>query len=169
MGEVVLRGRRFDVERREVPARGGGTELRELVVHPGSVVLLPVLDDGRLVLIRNHRHVLGEVLWELPAGTRERGEEPRVCAARELEEETGYRARRLEPLLDFYLAPGVSDERMWAFRAEGLEPTAQRLDATEQIEVHPTAPEAVVEMIRRGEIVDAKTVATVLFHLLPRR
>jgi hypothetical protein len=82
--EIVLRGKRFDIARREVATRGGGSELREVVLHPGAVVILPLLEDGRVVLIRNARFTVGQTLWELPAGTREPGEEPTVCAAREL-------------------------------------------------------------------------------------
>lgn len=164
--EVLVRGSRFNVERRQVPKRGGGSEAREVIVHPGSVVILPLLDDGRIVLIRNARFTVQRTLWELPAGTRGAGEPVELCAARELEEETGYRARELRELLAFYPAPGIADERMFAFVARGLEPTQQRLDATEQIEVHPTAPEAVIRMIQAGEIEDAKTIATVLFWQL---
>jgi ADP-ribose pyrophosphatase len=161
--EVLVRGSRFNVERRQVPRRDGGSELREVVVHPGSVVILPLLDDGRIVLIRNARFSVNRTLWELPAGTREPGEPVERCAARELEEETGYRARELRQLLAFYPAPGIADERMCAFLASGLEPTHQQLDATEQIEVHPTEVAQVVRMIKAGEIEDAKTIATVLF------
>jgi ADP-ribose pyrophosphatase len=161
--ELLVRGSRFDVERRLVPRRDGGSEAREVVVHPGSVVILPLLDDGRIVLIRNARFSVNRTLWELPAGTRDPKEAVAQCAARELEEETGYRARELEELLAFYPAPGIADERMHAFVARGLEPTEQRLDATEQIEVHPTAATEVLRMIKSGEIEDAKTIATVLF------
>jgi ADP-ribose pyrophosphatase len=161
--EVLVEGKRFRVERRLVPKRAGGAEAREFIVHPGAVVLLPLLDDGRIVLIRNHRHNLARTLWELPAGTRTPGEPPELCAARELEEETGYRATRLTPLLEFYPAPGVSDERMFAYLAEGLVPTAQKLDETEQIEVHPLPRDEVLRMVRAGELEDAKSIATILF------
>ncbi len=161
--EVLVRGNRFNVERRHVPKRGGGSEARELIVHPGSVVILPLLDDGRIVLIRNTRFTVNRALWELPAGTRKPEEPVELCAARELEEETGYRARELRELLAFYPAPGIADERMFAFVARGLEPTRQQLDDTEQIEVHPTAVAEVMRMIEAGEIEDGKTIATVLF------
>jgi ADP-ribose pyrophosphatase len=161
--EVLVRGSRFNVERRQLPKRGGGSEAREVIVHPGSVVILPLLDDGRIVLIRNTRFTVNRTLWELPAGTRDPGEPVELCAARELEEETGYRARELRELLAFYPAPGIADERMFAFIARGLELTGQHLDATEQIEVHPTPAAEVIRMIKAGEIEDAKTIATVLF------
>lgn len=161
--DVLVRSKRFNVELRRVPKRDGGSELREMVVHPGSVVLLPLLDDGRVVLIRNTRFTVGRTLWELPAGTRTPGEPPELCGARELEEETGYRAARLTPLLESFTAPGISNERMVGFVAEGLTPTRQQLDDTEQIEVHPVAAEEVLRMVREHEIEDAKTIATFLF------
>lgn len=164
--DVLLhRGRRFELRRRTVPTRGGGTTTREVVVHPGAVVLLPILDDGRVVLIRNQRFSVGETLWELPAGTRERGEAAERCAARELEEETGYRAGRLEPLLEFYASPGITDEKMRVFVATELTPAAQRLDPTEVIEVFPTAPEELRAMIQDGRVEDAKTIAAVLYWM----
>ena len=160
---VLVRGSRFSVERRMVPKRGGGSEAREVIVHPGSVVILPLLDDGRVVLIRNARFTVQRTLWELPAGTRDPAEPVELCAARELEEETGYRARELRQLLAFYPAPGIADERMVAFVASGLEPSQQRLDETEQIEVHPTPVDEALQMIKRGEIEDAKSIATLLY------
>ena len=164
--EIVLKGARFDVERRMLPRRDGGLEAREVIVHPGSVVILPILDDGRIVMIRNKRFTVERALWELPAGTRDPNEPPLTCAARELEEETGYRAAQLTRLLDFYPAPGVSNERMHAFVASGLTPSQQDLDDTEQIEVFPLAPAEVLRMVRAGEIEDAKSLTVLLYHRL---
>jgi ADP-ribose pyrophosphatase len=161
--EVLLRGKRFRVERRRVPTRDGGYEEKEVMVHPGSVILLPLLSDTRLLIIRNYRFSVGKSLWELPAGTLEPGEPPELCASRELEEETGHRAGRIEPLFAFYPAPGVSDERMHAFVARDLVRTQQQLDATEVIEVHERSVDDVLRMIRAREIEDAKTIATLLF------
>jgi ADP-ribose pyrophosphatase len=167
--EVLVEGKRFRVERRAVPTRSGGHELREVVVHPGSVVLLPLVSDTRLLLIRNRRFTVGRTLWELPAGTRSPGEEPALCAARELEEETGHRARELTPLFDFFPAPGLSDERMFAFVARDLLPTAQRLDDSEYIEVHERSVDEALRMIREREIEDGKTIATLLFWHMNQR
>ena len=164
--EIVLEGARFNVERRWLPRRDGGVEAREVIVHPGSVVILPILDDGRIVMIRNRRFSVERTLWELPAGTRDPREPPLTCAARELAEETGYRAAQLTRLLDFYPAPGVSNELMHAYVASGLTPTQQDLDATEQIEVFPLTPEQVLRMLRAGEIEDAKSLAVLLYHRL---
>jgi 8-oxo-dGTP pyrophosphatase MutT (NUDIX family) len=161
--EGVVIGRRVRVEQRRVPRSDGREELREMVVHPGSVVVLPFLDDGRLVLIRNRRFAVGKTLLELCAGTREGDEDPALCAARELEEETGYRAQTVTPLMSFYPTPGVSNERMSVFVARGLTKTQQQLDPSEQIEVEPLQLEDVLARIARNEIEDAKTIASVLF------
>lgn len=161
--ERVVVGRRVRVEQRRVPRRDGQVELREMVVHPGSVVLLPLLDDGRVVMIRNRRFAVERTLLELCAGTVEAGEDVAVCAARELEEETGYRASQLEPLLSFFPSPGVSNERMHVFVARGLHKTAQQLDQSEQIDVELRTFAEVLTAIAEHEIEDAKTIAAVLF------
>jgi ADP-ribose pyrophosphatase len=166
--DEVVRGRTVHVQQRVLSRRDGRRELREMVVHPGSVVLLPLLEDGRVVMIRNRRFTIERTLLELCAGTRERGpdgepEDIVQCAARELEEETGYRASLLEPLLSFYPSPGLSDELMHVFIARGLVKTSQRLDQSEQIEVELLAPQELLECIRRQEICDAKTIAAVLY------
>jgi 8-oxo-dGTP pyrophosphatase MutT (NUDIX family) len=161
--EGLVIGRRVRVEQRRVPRSDGRDELREMVVHPGSVVVLPVLDDGRIVMIRNRRFAVGKTLLELCAGTREGEEDPALCAARELEEETGYRAQTVVPLLRFYPTPGVSNERMTVFVARGLTKTEQRLDPSEQIDVEPLSIDDVLGRIARNEIEDAKTIASVLY------
>lgn len=161
--ETVFQGVKFDVERRHVPTHDGGTAVREVVVHPGAVVVLPLLDDGRIVMIRNHRFAVGETLWELCAGTLEPGEEPIVTAARELIEETGYEAGRIEPLTMFYTSPGICDERMFAFVATDLSEVGQQLEATEQIEVELLTRDAAKALARSGQIRDGKTLATLLF------
>src|SRR4051812_47649204 len=103
--EDVVVGRRILVEQRRLTRRDGGIEIREMMVHPGSVVLIPRLADGRIVMIRNRRFAIERTLLELPAGTLEQGEAVATCAARELEEETGYRASELTELLGFYPSP----------------------------------------------------------------
>src|SRR5690606_9364977 len=162
--EPVFHGVKFDVEIRHVPTPDGGTARPEGGVHPGAVAILPLLDDWRVVLIRNHRLSIDRTLWELCAGTLEPGEEPAATAARELIEETGYEASDLEPLTTFYPSPGITTERMYAFRARGLRHVGQRLEATERIEVEARPLPEVLEMIRRGEIRDGKTIATVLWQ-----
>jgi ADP-ribose pyrophosphatase len=128
-------------------------------------VILPLLDgpEGRrVVMIRNRRPAVGKVLWELPAGTLEPPEAPETCAARELAEETGYRAATIEPLGRFYTTPGMTDELMWAFVATGLSEVGQRLEADEDLAVEPVAPGRVLAMIDSGELMDGKSVASIL-------
>lgn len=136
------------------------------MVHPGSVVILPVTDRGDVILISNHRHSIGATLWELAAGTLEPPEPIEECAARELEEETGYVADQLDHLGSFYAAPGISTERMHAFLATGLRQTAQNLQPDEHIEVRAVSVSTLTEMIRAGEIEDAKSIASVYLWLL---
>ena len=137
---------------------------REVVVHPGAVLILPMLDAETVLLIRNYRYAVGRTLLELPAGTLEKGELPLDCAGRELQEETGYLAGKLAPLCTFYTSPGVMSEQMFAFVATDLEPTEQALEEGEDIEVLPTKFADAVRMIREGRIVDGKTVAALLWQ-----
>lgn len=135
---------------------------REVVRHPGAVIVLPILDDGRIVLIKNHRVSLDREIYELPAGTLEAGEPPEACARRELHEETGYLAATWVPLGRFYTSPGISDELMWAFAAKDMEHVGQKLEEDERLTVHPKAAGEVWEMIDRQELVDAKSMLTVM-------
>jgi ADP-ribose pyrophosphatase len=157
----VWTGERFHLDRVAVPRRSGGVKHKDMLFHPGAVALVPVLDDGRLVLIENRRFAVEETLWEIPAGTLEPGEDPEVCAARELVEETGYRAERLTPLATFFTAPGFCNERMHAFVATGLEAVGQKLEDTEEITVHLVSTERVREMLHDGTIHDGKTMAAI--------
>ncbi|HOW19573.1 MAG TPA: NUDIX hydrolase [Phycisphaerae bacterium] len=142
---------------------------REIVVHPGAVVVLPVLTDTDIVMIRNYRYAIERELIELPAGTLEPGEDPAACAARELEEETGYRAGRIEPLGEFYTTPGITDELMRCFVAHDLRKTSQRLDTGERIRPEVVPFEQAIDWIRQGTIVDGKTIAVLLRYHLDRR
>jgi ADP-ribose pyrophosphatase len=135
---------------------------REVVVHPGAVVILPVLDANRILLIKNRRHALGERLIELPAGTLEKGEDPINCAGRELVEETGYLAGRLQPLGNFFTSPGVLTEKIYAYAAYDLQIARVDPDEGEEIETMPVTFEEAIEMIRDNRIHDGKTIATIL-------
>lgn len=165
-GEILYRDHRCELRRCAVPLRGGGTQSRALVVHPGSVVMLPVLDDGRLVFIRNRRWQVGGVLWELPAGTLAWGEDPAAGAARELCEETGFRATSLEAGAPFYGLPGISTEVMHPFVARGLVAVGQSLEADEEIEVAPLAVDEARAMLVDGRIADGKSIAVLGRYLL---
>lgn len=142
--------------------RDGAVHERQMVRHPGSVVIVPVLGEAPgvgLVLLRQSRFAVEQTLVEFPAGTLERGEDPAACAARELEEETGYAAATLRLVGRFFIAPGLSYEQMWAFTAAGLRLVGARPEPDEELEttVHPAAE--VLGMIDRGELIDAKSIA----------
>lgn len=160
----IYTGVKFAVDRVTVTHRERGHVERELVVHPGAVIVLPILDDGRVVMIRNHRFAVGQTLWELCAGTLEAGEPPAECAGRELIEETGYEAGRIEPLTTFYTSPGFTNETMHAFLATRLSHVGQQLEATEQIEVELLPRPEVMAMCRDGRIKDGKTLAALLYY-----
>lgn len=165
MDEVLLETRKFTVRRLEYNVPGQGLVRRELVVHPGAVTILPLLDPQSVIMIRNYRFAVGAELLELPAGTLEPPEPPVECAARELEEETGYKAAHFERLCEFYTTPGFTDERMHVFVATGLTPTKQRLEATEQIRVEIVPLRDALEATTDGRIVDAKTIASLqIYH-----
>ncbi len=140
----------------------------EMLRHPGASAVVPFLDppgetDPRVVLIRQFRHAADGYIWEVPAGRLDEGEAPEACAERELEEETGMRARRLERLTTIYTTPGFTDERIHLFLAEGLEPGAEHREADEFMELHTVRWSTVMAMIERGEITDGKTLVSLLF------
>src|SRR5262249_61834029 len=131
---VVYRGRKIQVAVDETLTPEGQTVRRDVVLHPGAVAILPVLDAGHVVLLRNHRFIMDEVLWEIPAGTLEPGEAVEHAAVRELAEETGYRAARWRKLLAFYPSPGVLSEQTHLFVAEDLTPRPMRPETEEGLE-----------------------------------
>lgn len=163
-GRVVYRGPRFEVHAASLPGACGQTVQRDAVVSQDAAVILPLLDAATVVLIRNERFVVGHTLWELPAGTVEAGEDPRVCAARELAEEAGYEAGRLTALTRFYPSPGLCTECMHAYLAEQLRHVGQSLDANERIVVETRPLDEAMKMIERGEICDGKTIAALLYY-----
>lgn len=161
--EVLYRGKRCLLVRRADYSRAGHDKTREVFLHPGSVVLLPFLDDGRVVLIRNERVSVRRPLIELAAGTMTVGEPPIECARRELIEETGYEAQRIEPLSAFFVGPGMTNERMHAFVARGLRHVGQRLEDDERIEVLVHTLDECLAMVRDGRIEDAKSIAVLCY------
>ena len=162
--KVVFRASRYYIEEIQHRQRDGTVHPRKVIRHPGAVAILPLLDDGRICLIRNRRFTVDKVLLELPAGTREPNEPPEVTAARELIEETGYRAERLEPLHQFYLAPGVMDERVYLFLATGLTAGDPQLEDYESIENHVVTVEEALAMCADGRIEDGKTLVGLLTY-----
>lgn len=154
----IYRGRVFDVAAYTV-REGKQTYVREVVHHPGSAVIVPVFEDGTVALVRQYRHPVVRYLLEIPAGTLRRGSErPEEGAARELEEEIGVRAGRMEKLAEFFVSPGFCEEKMWLYLATELTETAQALEEDEQVEVVRISFERAFEMMAAGEIEDAKTI-----------
>ena len=162
--EVLFQGQRFRVERVVQTMPDASRHLREVVRHPGAVVILPLLDDGRVCFVRNYRVAVAETLIELPAGTLEPGEDPAATALRELAEETGYRAGRMEHLISFCTSPGILDEQMHFYLAEALRPGPMALEAGEDIQPLLCTWEEALQMVRRGEIHDAKTLVGLLYY-----
>jgi len=162
--EIVYKGPVFGVRRDEVLEPGGVRTVREVITHPGSVVVLPVLPDGRILLIRQYRHATRQYLWELVAGRIDSGENVRQAAARELIEETGYRAERFRVFLDVFPTPGFLEERMYILLAEKLTPGEAQPEEDEKITAKAFAPAALERMIRQNELRDAKSIAGLLYY-----
>ena len=156
--EHVLSARRFEVRRLTRTLADGRTQSREVVRHPGSVVIVPCVDTDHVCLIRNFRLSVNETLIELPAGTLEASEPPVECAYRELIEETGYRAARMRELTAFFAAPGILDERMHLFLAEQLSGGIPEREPEEEIENLVVSWQEAFALIQRREIQDAKTI-----------
>lgn len=162
-GQVLFQGLRFRVEERTQTVADGSSLVRHVVVHPGSVVILPMVQDDRVCLIRNERVAVGQTLLELPAGTLDREESTLATAQRELREETGYLAERWRELPGFFMSPGILQERMHVFVAEDLTLGAPEREAGENIENLVVPWAQALEMIEGGEIQDAKSIATLIW------
>jgi ADP-ribose pyrophosphatase len=165
----VQRGAQFELITERVDLPNGRSVLVDLLKHPGAAAVVPFLDDGRVVLIRQYRFATGGFLLEVPAGKLDAGEAPERCAARELEEETGYRAGRLEKLGAIWPSPGFTDEKIHLFAAYDLRPTEQRLEADEIIELVPMAFDTALRAVHTGEIQDAKSGMALLLAAERRR
>lgn len=169
MDREVLVTERFTVVEKEFSRPGKPPLRRCVVVHPGAAVILPLLPDGRMVLVYNYRRTVEKELLELPAGTLETGEKPIETAARELEEETGYRAGRLELLIEFFPSPGILTERMYVYVATELEYVGQDLDENEQIRVHTVTTEEARRLLVEGRLEDGKTIAALGLYFARRK
>jgi ADP-ribose pyrophosphatase len=167
--EIVHVGRKIKVAVDTSTAADGTTIRRDAILHPGAVVILPVLDADHIVLLRNHRFVIGETLWEVPAGTIEPDEPLQKCAERELAEETGYTAAKWRGLGYLYASPGVLDEKLHLFVAENLTPGISKPEPCE--ELHPVTMrlDEAIRMCLTGEIKDAKTVTALLLWEMMKR
>ena len=159
---VIYNGKIFQLMSNTVRLPNQRITTRDIINHPGAVALLPI-HNNNIILVRQYRYAINQVTLELPAGTLERGEDPRECAHRELMEETGYSATNLEKLFNCYLAPGYSSERVTMFLATGLSKHQQDPDKDEFIQVETVTLLDAVDMIHRNQIVDTKTIAGILY------
>jgi len=158
----VYSGRAINLRVDTVQLSQGRTSQREIVEHGGSVSIVPLDGRGNVLMVRQYRKAVGQVLLEVPAGGMDEGETPEVCARRELEEETGYTARRMERLASFFTTPGFCDEEMHAFLATGLTAGQPRPEADESIEVVAVPLSSIPRMIQQGDVRDAKSIAALL-------
>jgi ADP-ribose pyrophosphatase len=167
--ETVFEGPLFHVVRDRLIEPGGKLATRDIVRHNGSAVILAIDNtknkrDPWVVVERQYRHAAGRFLWELPAGKLEPGEDPLLGAQRELAEETGYRAKKWKPLVEYYASPGFVSESMKVFLAEGLTSGDTNLDEDEQIAFRLVKLSEIVKMIEKGAILDGKTLSAVLLY-----
>jgi len=172
--ERLYSGRIVNLDADTVRFPDGSTGRLEMLRHPGAAAVVPFLDDPgepdpRVILLRQFRHAAEGFIWEVPAGRLDSGESPETCARRELEEETGMRARGLERLTTIYTTPGFTDERIHLFLAHGLDAGAHRREADEFMELHTLRWSRVLEMVRSGEIQDGKTLVALMFVQCFRR
>ncbi len=163
----VYSGRVLDLDVDTVRFPDGSTGELELIRHSGAAAVVPVLTgpaaDPEILLLRQFRHAADGPIWEVPAGRLDPGESPEACAGRELAEEAGYAAGRLDRLTTIFTTPGFTDERIHLFVARDLTPTPHRREPDEFIETHHMRLSRAIEMVRSGEVADAKTVISLLF------
>jgi ADP-ribose pyrophosphatase len=160
--EKIFKGAVFDVERDRLREENGIEIIREVVRHPGGAGALPLFDDGRVALVKQYRHPARRELLEIPAGRIEYGETPEMCAARETEQETGFRAGRIEKLAEFYTTPGFCEEKLHVYLATDLAPSSQALDHDELVEVVYLPFAEAARMAESGGIEDSKTIIALL-------
>jgi len=160
--ETLLKGRAFSIRRDTLKTPDGHETKLDIIEHGGSVIIVPVDKNSNLLFVRQYRHAAGMDLLELPAGTLEEGEDPAECAAREIREETGFAADKIEKIGDFYLAPGYSTEFMHVYLARELRYDPLEADADEFLSVETIPFAEAIQMAERGEMPDAKSLAALL-------
>ncbi len=159
--ETVYKGKLFSFVTEDITLPNGAKTEMAMVRHPGSTGIVPLLDDGKIVMISQYRHSVGDYLLEIPAGTMEPGESPLNCARRELEEETGLVAREFVELSHVYIIPAYSDEKIHVYLARGFTTSEQNLDQDEIIQVEEYPLKEVLQMISQGLITDALTILSI--------
>lgn len=154
----VYDGRILNLRVDQLMLGNGKTAKREIIEHRGAAAIVPVIQGRDVVLVRQYRYAVATDLLEVPAGTMEQGETPEECAVRELEEETGYRCKEIEKILEFFPVPGYSTERIHVYIAKGLSKSKMHTEDDEQISVEILPMENALEKVRSGEIHDAKSI-----------
>ena len=167
--EKIYQGRLLDVRKDEVRLSNGKTSTREWINHPGAVCIIPILPDNKIALIKQYRYPVLDHMIEIPAGKLENNEEPLKCAERELEEETGYKAKKFTLLTHIHPAIGFANEKMWVYLAEDLEKTKSKLDQDEFVEFFPLELEDALQMIWGSKITDVKTIIGLLWFARLKR
>ena len=162
--EIRYKGKVFDHQVDEIEYECGNKGIREIAIHPGGAVVVPVKDDGKIILVKQFRYPLQNTLIELPAGKLDKGEDPLVCATRELEEETGYKANEIKKLGKIYTAPGYCTEILHIFSAHGLTPGDHNREEGEHgMEILELSLNEIENMITKGKITDAKTIVGIYY------
>ncbi len=162
--EEIYKGDRISLFKDSYVTPDGHIATKEIVYHGGAAAMLAIDDEGKILFVRQYRQSAGRETLEIPAGTIEKGELPEVCAAREIEEETGYVAARITPLLKMFSAIGFCTEVINVFLCEGLKSTGQNLDEDEFINVERYTPDEAVNLIMSGEICDGKTISSLFYY-----
>jgi ADP-ribose pyrophosphatase len=165
--ETVYHGKLIDLRKDTVRLPNGKEAIREVVVHPEVVAMVPVLPDGRLVLVRQYREAVRRTLLEVPAGGIDGGETPEEAARREMIEETGYRVGSLTHMCSFYSSPGFTTELMHVYLCEGLQ-AGKPTEENDEIEVLSLTPDEAIEAVQGGQVMDAKSVAALTLYQLRR-
>ena len=154
----IYDGRVLNMRVDQVLLDDGTQSTREVVEHRGAVAIVPMLNNDRVLLVRQYRYAIGKELLEIPAGTLEIGEDPQTAARRELEEETGYKSEQVTKIIEIYMAPGYTTEKIHVYLATNLQRSKPQLDEDERIEIKPVLFSEALQKVRSGEICDAKTV-----------
>jgi len=166
---VIHKSRVFDLVREEVVLPNRVFVKMDIVRHPGAAAIVAMKDDSNLIMIEQYRHALGETIWEVPAGTLHKNEDPLDCARRELEEETGFTASSWDKLGVITPLPAYSDETIHVYLASDLSPSQQNLDDDEILQVRETSLPAAIDMIKEGKIKDGKTISSLFLAAIRLR
>jgi len=162
--QILYKGKVFDHQVDEIEYESGNIGIREVAIHPGGAVVVPVKDDGKIILVKQFRYPLQKTLIELPAGKLDKGEDPLICATRELEEETGYRAKEIKKLGEIYTAPGYCTEVLHIYFAGGLIPGNHNREEGEMgMEILELSVQEIESLILSGKITDAKTIVGIYY------